>query len=252
MVAAMEADPDLAALVDGLARDLPEISCKHFYDDRGSQLFEDITRTPEYYPTRTELSILEAHADDVVERVRPASLVELGSGAGRKIGLLLDAMATRGGARECVLLDVNASFLAASAGKLRERYPGLSVREVVGDFLADLDRIGPGGRRLVLFFAGTIGNLYPEDVPPFLASQAVSGGVVNKRILESRSGHFLQFDDTEGDEKLIIQDKGGNEIIIESASNKLTITASVALISGGRISATAANVISRVARPRWR
>jgi L-histidine N-alpha-methyltransferase len=165
-------DPDLLALVEGLSRPLPEISCKHFYDDRGSQLFEDITQTEEYYPTRTELAILEENAARIVEAARPRALAELGAGAGRKIGLLLDEMASRGSAKECVLLDVNASFLAASAARLRAAYPGLAVREVVGDFLRDLDRLGPGGERLILFFASTIGNLLPEEVPGFLASVA--------------------------------------------------------------------------------
>src|SRR5579872_6804477 len=91
----------------GLTAERPWLPCKYFYDDRGSELFERITRLPEYYQTRTEEAILERIARDVIDRVRPVELVELGSGAGRKIGLLLEAMARAGGAGRLVLFDIN-------------------------------------------------------------------------------------------------------------------------------------------------
>ena len=145
---------------------------KYFYDDRGSQLFEDITALPEYYQTRTEERLLASIADDVVERVQPAELVELGSGAGRKVRLLLAAMARADRLQRCTLLDINARFLSESSRALSADFPGLSVRGVVGDFTDDLALLGAGGGRLAVFFAGTIGNLHPREVPPFLRGMA--------------------------------------------------------------------------------
>lgn len=145
---------------------------KYFYDDRGSRLFEDITGLPEYYQTRTEERLLARVAGEIVARVRPAELVELGSGAGRKIRLLLAAMAHAGRLERCTLLEINPAVLTASARALAGDFPGLSVRGVVGDFLDDLELLGPGGGRLAVFFAGTIGNLHPGQVPAFLARVA--------------------------------------------------------------------------------
>jgi L-histidine N-alpha-methyltransferase len=163
-------DPDRARsdVWRDLRAALPRIDSKYFYDDRGSQLFEDITRLPEYYQTRTEEALIESNADTVVSLTRPRELVELGSGAGRKIHLLLDAMQRRGRLDRCVLLDVNEAFLAASARRLADDYPGIEVRGIVGDFLHDLEAVGPGNDRLFLFFAGTIGNIHPGQLPSFL------------------------------------------------------------------------------------
>ena len=156
----------------GLAARPRSLPSKYFYDDRGSRLFEDITRLPEYYLTRTEEALLAAIAGDVIARVRPTELLELGSGAGRKIRLLLAAMARAGLLERCVLLDINARFLAESTHALARDFPGLSVHGVVGDFLGDLDVLGAGGGRLAAFFASTIGNLHQDEVPPFLARVA--------------------------------------------------------------------------------
>ena len=147
----------------------PRVDSKYFYDDRGSHLFEDITRLPEYYQTRTEEALLESIADDIVGLTGPRELVELGSGAGRKIHLLLDAMQRRGTLDRCVLLDVNEAFLSASAQRLAADYRGLEVQGVAGDFFHDLDAVGAGRDRLFLFLAGTIGNIDPNRLPMFLA-----------------------------------------------------------------------------------
>jgi L-histidine N-alpha-methyltransferase len=154
-----------------LARE-PSIPSKYFYDDRGSALFEAITRLPEYYQTRTEEAILAASADDVVTLVRPTELVELGSGAGRKIRLMLNAMARACRGHRLVLFDINARFVRDSARRLEAEYPDLDVRGVVGDFTRDLALLGPGGSRLAILFAGTIGNLHPAELPPFLRALA--------------------------------------------------------------------------------
>ena len=157
---------------EGLTARPRRLPSKYFYDDRGSRLFEDITALPEYYLTRTEERLLAEIAGDVVGRVRPAELVELGSGAGRKVRLLLAGMARAGLLERCVLLDINARFLAESTCTLARDFPDLSVRGVVGDFLEDLDFLGPGGGRLAVFFASTIGNLHPGEVPPFITRMA--------------------------------------------------------------------------------
>jgi L-histidine N-alpha-methyltransferase len=155
-----------------LARPLPSLPSKYFYDDRGSNLFEDITRLPEYYQTRTEEALLETIADEVIATANPRELVELGSGVGRKIRLLLDAMERAGRLERCLLFDINERMLEESVARLEADYPGLVARGLLGDFTRDLSVLGPGGDRLVLFLAGTIGNLHPDDVPGFLASVA--------------------------------------------------------------------------------
>ncbi len=156
----------------GLTADKPWLPCKYFYDDRGSELFEQITRLPEYYQTRTEEALLERIAPDVIARAAPKELVELGSGAGRKIGFLLEAMARQGCAARLVLFDINALFVDASARRIAARFPDADVHGVTGDFTVDLGALGPGGGRLAVFLAGTIGNLHPDDVPRFLARVA--------------------------------------------------------------------------------
>jgi L-histidine N-alpha-methyltransferase len=157
----------------GLARrPLAELPCKYFYDERGSELFEEITRLPEYYPTRTESAILEAHAGAIVDAVTPVELAELGSGAGRKIRFFLDAMGSRGSLESVVLLEINEAYLRESVGQLQVDYPHARVRGITGDFVSDLKALGPGGGRLLLFLAGTIGNLHPDTLPSFFRAAA--------------------------------------------------------------------------------
>jgi L-histidine N-alpha-methyltransferase len=164
------------AVRQNLLRTLPRIDAKYFYDDTGSRLFEEITRLPEYYQTRTEEALLADIADEVAEITGSRELVELGSGAGRKIRLLLDAIHRRGRLDRCVLLDINETFLRSSAEELAASYPELEVCGVVGDFLHDLDSLGAGNDRLFIFLAGTIGNLYPRQLDSFLKSmRAVLG-----------------------------------------------------------------------------
>ena len=157
-------------VLDGMTRPFKELPPKHFYDSRGSELFERICELPEYYPTRTELSILRARAADIIERAGaatgsrgPVELVELGSGATTKARLLLDAMAQAGTLRRYVPVDVSERMVREAALGLIEEYPGLSVHGVVGDFERHLDRIPQrgGGPRLVALLGGTIGNFPP-------------------------------------------------------------------------------------------
>jgi L-histidine Nalpha-methyltransferase len=156
----------------GLSESLPTIPSKYFYDDRGSRLFDEITRLPEYYQTRTEEAILESVAPRVVAKVRPSELVELGSGASRKVRILLDAMAAARRLEACVLFDINESDVRDSVAELAEDYPEAEIRGVVGDFTAELTALGPGGGRLLAFLGSTIGNLHPSEVPEFLRRTA--------------------------------------------------------------------------------
>jgi L-histidine N-alpha-methyltransferase len=168
-----DASADMATDVRrALTAERPWLPCKYFYDDRGSVLFERITLLPEYYQTRTEEALLARIANDVVARVAPAELVELGSGAGRKIALLLEAMRRGGRPARLVLFDINSLFVDAAARRIAARFPDTDVHGVIGDFTGDLAVLGPGGGRLAVFLAGTIGNIHPDDVPRFLARVA--------------------------------------------------------------------------------
>ncbi|WP_373325013.1 L-histidine N(alpha)-methyltransferase [Actinocatenispora rupis] len=140
-----------------------------FYDARGSMLFDEITRLPEYYPTRTERSILTVHAADIAATTGAETLVELGSGASDKTRLLIEAGLDHGTLARFVPLDVSESALRAAAATLAARYPKLAVHGVVGDFTRHLDALPDTGHRLVVFLGGTIGNLLPPDRARFLA-----------------------------------------------------------------------------------
>jgi L-histidine N-alpha-methyltransferase len=150
-------------VLDGLTRPFKELPPKHFYDARGSELFEQICELPEYYPTRTEVGILSDWADEIVERTGAGELVELGSGTADKARILLDAMTRAGTLRRYVPLDVTERAVADSARQLVEEYDGLEVRGVVGDFERHLDHVphADGIPRLVALLGGTVGNFPP-------------------------------------------------------------------------------------------
>jgi L-histidine N-alpha-methyltransferase len=163
---AEQRDTLAAEVREGLARDPMELPPKLFYDARGSELFDQITAQPEYYPTRCERSILNRHAPRLVEGAE--ELVEIGSGTASKTRALLYAMAGAGGLRRYVPFDVDVSVVEACADELVELYPGLAVHGVVGDFGRDLERVPDGERRLFAFLGGTIGNLHPPQRAAFL------------------------------------------------------------------------------------
>jgi L-histidine Nalpha-methyltransferase len=154
----------------GLVADPKWLPPKWFYDSRGSELFEEITRLPEYYPTRAEREILDAHAADLAGHTGARSLVELGSGSSEKTRLLLDALRDHGTLEEFVPLDVSESALREAAATIVADYTGLGVRAVVGDFTEPLAGLPGGSPRLVAFLGGTIGNLLPEERHEFLGS----------------------------------------------------------------------------------
>jgi L-histidine Nalpha-methyltransferase len=144
---------------EGLGATPKVLPPKWFYDARGSELFEKITRLPEYYLTRAESEILDAITGGLAERLRPAELVELGSGSSRKTRLLLEAMHRQRGGRRYAPLDVSADALEGAAAALTASYPWLEFEGFVGDFTADLPRVPREGRRLLAFLGSTIGNL---------------------------------------------------------------------------------------------
>jgi L-histidine N-alpha-methyltransferase len=170
MAHALEAD--VRAGLTARPKTLPP---KWFYDERGSELFDEITRLPEYYPTRAERAILAGHAPEIARRTRADTLVELGSGTSEKTRLLLDALVGAGTLRRFVPFDVSEETLRGAADAIASEYDGVDVHAVVGDFEHHLDQIPTGGRRVVAFLGSTIGNLAPEARAKFLVE--VAGGL---------------------------------------------------------------------------
>jgi len=156
-------------VLDGLTRPLKELPPKHFYDARGSELFDAICELPEYYPTRTERAILTQRAEEIASLTEATELVELGSGSADKTRVLLTAIDEIGALRRYVPIDVSESALRASAERLMGEYPGMAVHGLVGDFERHLDRLpDPDGTRLMCFLGGTIGNFTPGTRRRFL------------------------------------------------------------------------------------
>ncbi len=157
-----------ADILSGLSRPQKEISPKYFYDARGSQLFEDITRLPEYYLTRTERSIMRASIADIARRIGPkAAVIEFGSGSGNKIRLLLDELQDP---VACVAVEISRDHLLDSTQSLANDYPQLQTIAVCADFTQpfELPPI-PGARRNLVFFPGsTIGNFPPGEAASLL------------------------------------------------------------------------------------
>ncbi|MBV6697915.1 L-histidine N(alpha)-methyltransferase [Kitasatospora aureofaciens] len=152
----------------GLTSEPKWLPPKWFYDARGSELFEEITRLPEYYPTRTERAILTARAGEIAAATKARTLVELGSGSSEKTRLLLDALNALGTLHTYVPVDVSESALTAAGTALAAEYPGLAVHGVLADFTARLGLPPDGGPRLVAFLGGTLGNLLPDERAAFL------------------------------------------------------------------------------------
>jgi L-histidine N-alpha-methyltransferase len=144
---------------EGLSRPQKELPPKYFYDQRGSRLFEEITRLPEYYLTRAEREILVAHAGEIAAATHARSLVELGAGSAAKTRLLLDAMHARRRAMTYVPIDVSADFLDATASALRQEYPELHVERVIGDMTDPLELPRRLSQPVLIALLGsTIGN----------------------------------------------------------------------------------------------
>jgi len=149
--------------LDGLTATPKALPPKWFYDARGSELFEQITRVPEYYPTRREREILDARADEIARASGADTLIELGSGSSEKTRLLLDAFARAEQLHRFVPFDISESALGNASSAIDREYPGVEVHAIVGDFERHLDKLPRGGRRMIAFLGGTIGNLEPAE-----------------------------------------------------------------------------------------
>ncbi|OCB52256.1 dimethylhistidine N-methyltransferase [Mycobacterium vulneris] len=157
---------------EGLTQEPKMLPPKWFYDSVGSDLFDQITRLPEYYPTRTEAQILRERSPEIVAAAGADTLVELGSGTSEKTRMLLDGMRDGGQLRRFIPFDVDAGVLRAAGDAIGQEYPGIEIDAVCGDFEEHLGKIPAVGRRLVAFLGSTIGNLTPGPRAEFLSSLA--------------------------------------------------------------------------------
>jgi L-histidine N-alpha-methyltransferase len=157
-----------ADALSGLQGTVKSIPAVWFYDERGSRLFEDITQLPEYYPTRAERGLLEAHAPAIAGLAKADTLVELGAGACDKTRVLLTALQGAGDLARYVPFDVSDEFLRNVAVTLSDEFAAIDIHLVIGDFHHHLAEIPTEGRRLVAFLGGTIGNLDPAQRARFL------------------------------------------------------------------------------------
>jgi L-histidine N-alpha-methyltransferase len=153
----------------GLTSPFKELSPRYFYDERGSELFEQITGLEEYYPTRCERAILESEAAAICDAAnRPASLIELGSGSARKTRVLLDAMSCAGCLDTYCPVDISEEITRETAERIASEYEEINVRGLVCDFEFDLERVPVGGPRVIALLGGTIGNFAPHQRAGFL------------------------------------------------------------------------------------
>ena len=159
-------------VVTGLRRTPKTLPPKWFYDAAGSDLFDQITRLPEYYPTRAEARILREQSAAIAANSGADTLVELGSGTSEKTRMLLSALRDNGTLRRFVPFDVDAGVLESAGESLQREYPELEIDAVCGDFEEHLAKIPGGGRRLFVFLGSTIGNLTPQPRAEFLAALA--------------------------------------------------------------------------------
>ncbi|WP_294750011.1 L-histidine N(alpha)-methyltransferase [uncultured Exiguobacterium sp.] len=172
-------------VIEGLMREQKVLPAKYFYDHIGSQLFEQITQQPEYYPTRTELAILEQHRAEIARSIGDVhTLIEYGSGSSRKIQMLLETFTHLD---TYMPIDISKDFLMESARQLSERYPALHIKAVCGDYSQSISLPVEEAQKRVIFFPGsTIGNFEPEEAMRFLRHSS--------RILETGDGFLIGVD----------------------------------------------------------
>ncbi|MDT0633005.1 L-histidine N(alpha)-methyltransferase [Rubrivirga litoralis] len=197
----------LADVVRGLSSRPRTLPAKYFYDERGSELFDEITRLDAYYPTRTERDILETHADDLVDAIgKNSALVEYGSGSSDKTRILLSALHARRTLAAYVPIDISEDYLLATAERLRAAYPGLPVLPVAADYTRPfrLPALPPETARRVVFFPGsTIGNFTPDEAEEFFRHAkdvAGRGGAILLGVDQKKDPAVLEaaYDDPEG------------------------------------------------------
>ena len=184
----------------GLTATPKTLSPTWFYDERGCELYDEITKLPEYYPFRAERSILTAHAKDIVRVAQPDTFVELGSGTSEKSRLLLDALPMPA---TYVPFDVAESTLRETAAALSTEYPELEIHAIVGDFGHDLVHIPSGGQRMIALLGSTIGNLDPSGRAAMLATLRAGMGpgdtfLLGTDLLKDRARLVAAYDDAAG------------------------------------------------------
>lgn len=169
-------DPAFAEDVrEGLTAEPKAIPPRWLYDERGSALFEEITRLPEYYLTRTERAILETYSDAIVARLQaPTELLELGAGSAEKTRHVIEALIARQGPTTYCPIDISAAAIQMATAQLTERYPELTIRPVVGRYRDALVKLGDtnGPSHLILFIGSSIGNFDRQDQVELLAEVA--------------------------------------------------------------------------------
>jgi L-histidine Nalpha-methyltransferase len=188
----------------GLRRTPKELPCKYLYDQRGSQLFEQICRLEEYYLTRVELDILHRHSEEIARLAGPnARLIEPGAGTLEKAAVLLDRLEQPAG---YIPIDVSSAALSATAINASRRFPGLEVYPILGDFAVPLSLPGgrePRGREVVFFPGSTIGNFAPDEASELLARLArwiAPGGAIVIGVDLKKAPSILEraYDDAKG------------------------------------------------------
>ncbi len=186
----------------GLTAYRKHLPSKYFYDARGSELFEEITRLPEYYLTSAEIEILKRNSDRLLSLARPDELVELGSGSSRKTLMLIESMHRAGGSRY-VPIEISEEALRTSARELCSAYPWLEVDALVGDFLADLGKVRRRGTRVIALLGSTIGN-YPPTLRLSLFRSIASSLRLGDQVLlgvdlvKDEAAMVRAYDDSQG------------------------------------------------------
>jgi len=204
-----------ADVTSGLTSTPKALEPKYFYDARGSRLFDEITRLPEYYPTRAERSILEARAAEIARLTGARTLVELGSGTSEKTRLLLAALRDGGSLQRFVPFDVDPAVLEQASVQVAGEFPGLDVAPVVGDFEQHLGELPGGTGRLLAFLGSTIGNLEPGVRARFLA---------DVRTTLAEGDHFLLGTDlVKSQERLVAAYDDSRGVTAEFNKNVLAV-----------------------------
>jgi L-histidine N-alpha-methyltransferase len=192
-----------AEALAGLTASPRELPPTWLYDERGCDLFDQITRLPEYYPTRAERSILQRRALEIAAVTEADTLVELGAGTAEKTRVLLDAMSFSGLLQRYAPFDVAEGMLRATADAIADEHPDITVAGVVGDFRRHLGLLPTGGRRLIAFLGGTIGNMKPAERAEMLATIAAgmrSGDalLLGTDLVKDRARLVAAYDDAAG------------------------------------------------------
>ena len=158
-------------VIKGLSAQPKALPPKYFYDQRGSELFEEICQLLEYYPTRTETAIFEAYGSAIARLTGPCEIAELGSGSATKTQILLDAYQSAGYPLRYLPIDVSETMLTESAQQLLTKYPSLSIHGLVSTYELALASLPPAQlpARMLCFIGSTLGNLQPHECTEFLA-----------------------------------------------------------------------------------